>query len=118
VLTSRHAHKSLAAWLAAPVGAAIILSLAGLTPAQAAEVSVTSCVGTWKGNNCVTRWGPAGDPYVRQVPDPIDEAERARREARDRKWVARCHPVIEHDRLGVARYRYAAPGCEFGVIEE
>ena len=43
------------------------------------------------------------------------EAEKARLATRDHKWLARCRPVIERDRYGVARYYYAAPGCEFGV---
>ena len=118
MLTSGGARASLASWLAAPIGVAIILSVTSLNAAQAADVSVSSCVGGWNSNNCVNRWGPAGDTYVREVPPPIDEAEKLRREAGDRKWLARCHPVVTHDRLGVARYRYSAPGCEFGVTED
>jgi hypothetical protein len=118
VFTSRHAGALLATWALAPIGAAIILSAASLTPAQAAEIGVTSCVGGYSGGNCVSRWGPAADPYVREIPEPIDAAEKAHREARDHKWQARCHPVIEHDRLGVPRYRYSAPGCEFGIAED
>ena len=45
----------------------------------------------------------------------LGEAEKARLATRDHKWLARCRPVIERDRYGVARYHYAAPGCEFGV---
>jgi hypothetical protein len=61
------------------------------TPAYTQEpraiggVSDTSCVGDFTTFNCVTRWGRAGDPYVRQIPRPADEAERARLVARDRK---------------------------------
>jgi hypothetical protein len=68
--------------------------------------------------NCVTRWGPAGDPYVRVVPRPVDEAEKARLVARDRKWLERCNPIVERDRYGVGRLRYAAPGCVFGVSDD
>ena len=118
MLTSRRAGITLAAWTAAPIGAAIILSAASLTPTQAAEVAVSSCVGGHTSDNCVTRWAPAVDPYVREIPEPLDAAERAQREARDHKWQARCHPAIERDRLGVRRYRYSAPGCEFGVSED
>jgi hypothetical protein len=118
VFTSRGVRAPLASWLAAPIGAAIILSVTSLTSAQAADVEVSSCVGGWKNYNCVTRWGPAGDPYVRQVPELVDEAEKQRRETGERKWLARCRPVVTHDRLGVARYRYSAPGCEFGVSED
>jgi hypothetical protein len=77
-----------------------------------------SCVGGFTSFNCVTRWGPAGDPYVRVVPRPVDEAEKARLVACDRKWLERCNPIVERDRYGVGRLRYAAPGCEFGVSED
>ena len=117
MLTSHGARAPLA-WSAAHVGAAIILSAIILTPAYALDASNTSCVGGWRGYNCATVWGPAGDPHVRLVPEPLDEAEKARLAAGERKWQARCHPVIAHDRYGVARYRYSAAGCEFGVGED
>lgn len=121
MLTSRFAAARCTSWSAAHVGAAIILSVMTFAPAyggDTTDLSDTSCVGSWKGFNCVTRSGPTGDPYVRLVPEPLGEAEKARLAVRDRKWLARCHPVIEHDRYGVARYRYSAPGCEFGVGED
>ncbi len=118
MLTSRIDGAPSASWSAAHVGAAIILSVMTSTSAYAGGVGDTSCVGTWKGFNCVTRGGPAGDPYVRLVPEPLGEADKARVLARDRKWLARCRPVVEHDRYGVARYYYFAPGCEFGVGED
>ena len=108
----------LAAWAAARLGAAVILSVASLTAVEAADVFVGSCVGGRFDDSCVTRWAPAVDPYVRQIPEPADPAEKAAREARDHKWLARCHPVIVRDRLGVGHYRYSAPGCEFGVSED
>jgi hypothetical protein len=102
------------------IGAMIIItvSAAAMTAARAADVGVSSCVGGWRGYSCVSRWSTGGDTYVREMPEPIDAAEKARREAQDHKWLARCHPVIQHDRLGVSRYRYSAPGCEFGVTED
>jgi len=89
-----------------------------LSAADTAGLSDTSCVGGWTTFNCVTRWGPLSNPYVRLVPQPIEQMEKERALARDRKWLARCRPVVEHDRYGVARYRYAAPGCEFGIDED
>jgi hypothetical protein len=118
VLTSRRAGTILAAWAVAQLGVAAILLPASLTPVEAGEVAVTSCVGGHTSDNCVWRWAPAVDPYVRDIPEPSDPAEKAHREARDHKWLARCRPVIEPDRLGVRRYRYSAPGCEFGVTED
>jgi hypothetical protein len=103
---------------------ATVMTLMTWTPARAQDqraaggVSNTSCVGGFTTFNCVTRWGPAGDPYVRVVPRPVDEAEKARLVARDRKWLERCSPIVERDRYGVGRLRYAAPGCEFGVADD
>jgi hypothetical protein len=102
-------------------GAALLLpALASLpaTPAYADRLIVSGCAGRiWGSFNCVTRKGPAGDPYVRLVPAPQGEAEQARIIDRDHRWQDRCRPVIAQDRYGVPRYRYAAPGCEFGVVE-
>ena len=108
----------LTAWAAARLGAAVVLSAASLTAAAAADVFVGGCVGTYASDHCVTRWAPAVDPYVRDLPEPVDAAEKAHREARDHKWLARCRPVVERDRLGVGHYRYSSPGCAFGVSED
>jgi hypothetical protein len=136
VLTSRRAGGLSATRSAARAGVAVTLPAGALaavmtvitlmtwTPAHAQDqrvaggVSNTSCVGGFTTFNCVTRWGPAGDPYVRVVPRPVDEAEKARLVARDRKWLERCSPIVERDRYGVGRLRYAAPGCEFGVSDD
>jgi hypothetical protein len=87
------------------------------TAAQAQDVGSTSCLGDWTSFSCVTRWGPASDPYIRLVPPPADAAATARALRRERGWADRCRPYIRQDRYGVARYHYAAPGCEFGVGE-
>ena len=108
-----------ASWLAA---CAFTLSLA--TSAHADTISVTGCVWAPSGlfwgsttGGCVERHGEAGDPYVRTVPQPKDEIEKARATERDQKWLQRCRPIIAQDRYGVPRYHYAARGCEFGIIE-
>jgi hypothetical protein len=129
MITSRHAETVSVTKPAARAGAAIMVSVVAVVTvvpwttargqdAHTAGISDTSCVGGWTNFNCVTRWGRAGDPYVRLVPKPVDEAEKARLVARDRKWLARCNPIVERDRYGVARYRYSAPGCEFGVGDD
>ena len=112
VLTNRPADASWVLRPAASISAAIVLSLITFASAYPETVVDPSCVGATKSFNCTTQWG---DPYVRQVPAAVGEAEQARLSARDRKWLARCRPVIERDRYGVARYSYAAAGCEFGV---
>ena len=136
MLTSRRAGKATTSGSRACAGATLALPAVALsavtavaiifagTSAHAQDrreiggVSDTSCVGSFTTFNCVTRWGPAGNPYVRPIPGPVDEAEKARLVARDRKWLARCSPILERDRYGVGRLRYAAPGCEFGVGED
>lgn len=84
-------------------------------PVNADGIDVTSCVGSFGSFSCVERWGPAGDPLVRLPPALQQDAESAERE---RKWAARCHPVVKQDQYGVVRYRYAAPGCEFGRFQD
>jgi hypothetical protein len=96
----------------------VSLSVMALTSAAYADgLAAGGCVGGRASLNCVAHWGEAGDPYVRTVPQPVDEAERTRAAERDRKWEARCKPVIAQDRYGVPRYQYSAPGCEFGVLQ-
>ena len=98
------------------IGAALALSILGQTAANAGSTNNDSCVGRWTGFNCAEQ-GPM-DPYIRIVPEPVGETERAQFAARDRRWVEHCHPVVQYDRYGVARYRYSATGCEFGVGAE
>jgi hypothetical protein len=56
------------------------------------------------------------NPHVIVVP-PSADGEAAAAEARDRRWVARCRPVIRQDIYGMPRYSYAAQGCEFGRLD-
>jgi hypothetical protein len=94
------------------------LSLSGFSPstAHAGGLEVDSCVGSRYSVTCVSRWGGYGDPYIRQVA-PETDAEKALQTDRDRRWEQRCKPLVYQDRYGVQRYEYAAPGCEFGVIQ-
>lgn len=107
-----------ASWLIAKVGAAAVLSAVTLRSASAASVIDLSCVVGAHNFNCAAQMATGGDPYLRAVPEPIGERQKAQIAARDRKWVARCHPVVERDGYGVARYHYAAPGCEYGIGAE
>jgi hypothetical protein len=109
--------------LAARCGAASVLSLVILamifSAAYADGSLMGGCIGSGGSANCVMRWGTstAGNGYIRPVPEPANELEKKRAEDRDHKWEERCHPTIAQDHLGVPRYQYAAPGCEFGVIQ-
>ena len=96
-------------------GAALILSVLAFTPANAGSVSNYSCVGRWTAFNCAEQSGDWGNPYIRLVPEPLGETERGLLAARDHRWLDHCHPVVQYDRYGVARYRYSAAGCEYGV---
>jgi hypothetical protein len=89
---------------------------ASVVPAAADYIRSSNCVGAAGMSSCITRWSSGGDPHIIEVPQPLSQDERDRAAARDRKWVARCKPVIHQDRYGVPRYYYAAPGCEFGRI--
>ena len=103
--------------LSAFAPAACVVAVLFFTAAHADTVGVGGCTGSAGSLNCVVRFGPASDPYVRTIPQPETDEDKARAEARDRKWIDRCHPTITQDHYGVPRYRYAASGCEFGVIE-
>lgn len=119
VLTSHSAGTASALRPIASIGAAMILSVATLTPAYAGNAIDLGCVGNFMQSfNCAGQWSAAGDPYVRAVPDVVGDEQQARAAARDRQWMVRCNPVVEHDRYGVARYHYSAPGCEFGLSAE
>lgn len=114
---ARAHRRSRSASIGAAFVLAVIASTARLHAAQAQEIESGGCIGSWKSFNCVTRWAPEGNPFVRLVPPPADATEDARTKERERRWVDRCRPVIMQDRYGVARYHYAMPGCEFGVGE-
>jgi hypothetical protein len=115
VLTSRLVEKHPVPRSLAHFGAAIVLSAATVTSALAGSVVDFGCVGGPRSYNCTTQRAKAGDPYIRTVPDILGDAERAQAIQRDHEWFIRCRPVVERDGYGVARYRYSARGCEFGV---
>jgi hypothetical protein len=57
-------------------------------------------------------WGNGAPPQynVRHV-DPVDNDEA------DQRWLEECQPKLTRDKLGVMRYLYAKPGCEYGSPE-
>lgn len=116
MLTLRCARTIWFARFGACLGAVAALSVFASSPVKADGVAVGGCVGSRYSITCATRWGAYSDPYVRLVPTQT-EAEKALSADRERKWQARCRPAVFQDIYGVRRYEYAAPGCEFGVIE-
>jgi hypothetical protein len=99
--------------------AVAVAMLAAPAPAQAADRWSENCVRSRGLVSCVEQWGaPGGIARVMQVPGPRDDQEAAALAERDRRWAARCRPVSQVDNYGVQRFRYAAPGCEFGRHED
>ena len=104
---------------AASLAALVALPLSFAAPAAEADsVSSLNCVGARGSASCVAvRRGEITNPHIRAVPQPVSEEERARAEARDKRWVERCRPIIRQDEFGVPRYTYAARGCESGRLD-
>jgi hypothetical protein len=78
-----------------------------------------TCLWSWGIYSCVEQWGPTGGiAKVIPIPGPRDDQEAAAATERDRRWAARCRPVGHVDAYGVRRLSYAAPGCEFGRLDD
>jgi hypothetical protein len=107
-----------AAGLAVLIAAALSIT----APARAEPTAIGgafSCFGSvFESRTCVWVEGPTrANPHIIHVPQPASDEERARAEARDKRWVARCNPRIVQDKFGVPRYVYAAAGCEYGKLD-
>ena len=92
------------------------LLLAPVSTARAQSAALT-CVGSGASLSCVGRVGPGTIPQIVHLREPLGEREMAEAAARDRRWLARCEPIIRQDRNGVRRYLYAAPDCDVGRFE-
>jgi len=58
--------------------AALVAGILSLAAAHADTLAVGGCVGSAGAVNCVVRVGPAGDPYIRTVPQPVTDEEKER----------------------------------------
>ena len=101
----------------------LILQALAFAPASADDRAfIGNCVsggGFFTGSaNCVfmERKGTLGIARIYKAEEPRGEELDAALE-RDRKWLARCNPVIRQDAYGVGKYYYAASGCEFGKLD-
>lgn len=109
-------------WVQALAGGFALQALF-FTAAMADVTYSAGCVGGggfFSGSaNCVfmERNGPGGIARIYKVEEPRGEELDAALE-RDRKWLARCKPVIRQDAHGVGKYYYAASGCEFGKLDD
>ncbi len=105
------------AWLAALTLLALSIMAAPARSEPRDRTYTLNCFGTGNMRSCVaTSRGRGFHPNVINVPAPTGD-ELAAAEARDRRWVERCSPVIRQDRFGMPRYSYIAAGCEFGHLD-
>ena len=65
-------------------------------------------------DSCVEIRRELTNPYVIRVQAPQSPEDLAEANEQDRLWQARCRPTLQQDMLGIDRYHYAAPGCEYG----
>ncbi len=91
----------------------VALPILDSAKAQADGVRQTTCAGGRFAASCITTWRY----WEPSAPEPPTQQEIAESRERDRQWQARCRPVIKQDEFGVARYTYAASGCEYGKIQ-
>lgn len=115
-LASRRAIAIMLAFAALEIGSLILAWTAWAGSANG--VRNTVCVGAYSSVACSTNWRYRDDFEVTPSRLKVDPHEDAQVQERDRKWMARCRPIMRQDELGVSRYYYAAPGCEYGRIED
>jgi hypothetical protein len=113
---------SQSAWLAALALLALstMSASAWAGPVEPVEgVHTFNCYGRYFGQRSCFATFRRGvfHPHVINVPALQSADDIAAAEARDRRWVARCRPQVRQDQYGMPRYNYAAPGCEFGLVD-
>jgi hypothetical protein len=104
--------------------ALVLIGATNAAPAQGRRGTDTvtgSCVFAYGTASCVRqyRYNDPGNTGIIQLGEgkEKEEADAESRE-RERLWVSRCRPTLRQDALGVSRYVYAAPGCEYGRIND
>jgi hypothetical protein len=105
-------------WTFLGVAGAMLASFSVPSSANAGAGNL-ACVGSGPSVSCAAVWGePGGFPRIIDIAPYRSDEEQTAGDARDRRWSARCQPVVRRDRYGVGRYYYAAAGCEFGNTED
>jgi hypothetical protein len=101
------------------LGALAALPLSTTAPiAQADSVRSLGYMSPRGSTSCVSFCGSEpSNPHIINVPQPDSAEAQAWADARERRWVERCRPVIRQDEYGVPRYIYAARGCEYGRLD-
>ncbi len=84
-------------------------------PPSITDTVVGSCVFHRGAGHCVRqfRYNDRGSAGIQRLREPSEDEVAETRE-RERRWAARCRPLLRTDAYGVNRYVYAAPGCEYG----
>jgi hypothetical protein len=99
-------------WISlAGLAAALALPITA-SPAAADSTRTMNCVHHRGSLSCVTRW----QQWEPQAPHTPTEQEVAESRARDQQWQTYCRPYVWQDDLGVRRYGYSEPGCEYGRV--
>jgi hypothetical protein len=107
--------KALAGGYGVLVSVGLIFSV---SPAESIDLDSSNCIGPYRNLSCIELWGQgAVNPHIRTVPPASSEQESTAIRRRVERWQARCRPVMRQDAYGVERYRYAAPGCDFGRLD-
>ena len=106
------------AWLAALALLALSIMAAPARSEPRDRTHTFNCFGSANMRSCVaTSRRGRFHTNVTTVPAPTNDDDIAAAEARDRRWVERCSPVIRQDRFGMPRYSYSTAGCEFGRLD-
>jgi hypothetical protein len=107
-------------WTMGAVAASATVLTVLQAPAAQAGAGAFNCMASGRSVTCAAVWGGDGGGLGRviTVPGPTTDEERNAQLERDRRWSARCQPSVRYDSYGVARYTYAAEGCEFGRLAD
>jgi hypothetical protein len=106
------------AWLTALALLALSIMAAPARSEPGEGTYTSNCYRTGRTESCVATFRRGNfHPNVINVPAPTNADDIAAAEARDRRWVERCRPVIRQDHFGMPRYSYSAAGCEFGRLD-
>jgi hypothetical protein len=111
------------ATIAGLIAVAAIVATGAATSAMAqaprTDTVTGSCVFGYGIANCVRqyRYNDPGNSGIKKYGEAAEEAAADSLE-REKLWVSRCRPVLRQDELGVSRYVYAAPGCEYGRFRD
>src|SRR5262245_5686826 len=103
----------------------IALATAALMLATAAQAQTTTTTETRTcknnfmggGTTCTTTTQQGSGSPGAGTAMRLSRQELADQATRIAKWEEACQPKLAYDRYGVARYTYARPDCEMGLVD-